>query len=56
MKSPFLVFFYRRLTGCKTSTSRIQSTHRIISVGSTASKGPICSTNNQWEMKKTPTD
>ncbi|PAQ15742.1 hypothetical protein CD798_05245 [Bacillaceae bacterium SAOS 7] len=44
------------LTGCKPPTSTRQKKRRLADGGSTARKRPIGSTNNQWGMKKTPTD
>ncbi len=47
---------YPALTGCKTPASTWQKKRRRVGGGSTARKRPIRSTNNQWGMKKTPTD
>ncbi|XIH31669.1 hypothetical protein C1N70_04920 [Cytobacillus firmus] len=49
-------FFYRSLTGSKAPTSKTQRNQSRISGGQTARKGPIGSTNNQWGIRKTPTD
>ncbi|OZI11337.1 hypothetical protein CEW92_12195 [Bacillaceae bacterium SAS-127] len=48
--------FYPALTGCKTPTSTWQQERRHVGGRSTARKSPICSPNNLWGMKKTPTD
>ncbi|QED46229.1 hypothetical protein FSZ17_02430 [Cytobacillus dafuensis] len=45
------IIIYRRLTGSKTPTSKLRENQRNLSGGSTARKGPIGSTNHQWEMK-----
>ncbi|MGR5879113.1 hypothetical protein ACT7DO_06470 [Bacillus pacificus] len=46
---------YPALMGSKTPTSKF-SESKEVRWGSTAHKSPIGSTNNQWGMKKTPTD
>ncbi|MCC2485292.1 hypothetical protein LKM01_26270, partial [Bacillus pacificus] len=46
---------YPALMGSKTPTSKF-SESKEVRWGSAAHKSPIGSTNNQWGMKKTPTD
>ncbi|TQS74207.1 hypothetical protein DX933_12835 [Ornithinibacillus gellani] len=56
-KTPLIeVSLYHRLTGCKPPTSSIYVDNKMVSVGSTASKGLIGSTNNQWGKCENPTD
>ncbi|OJE47776.1 hypothetical protein BAQ48_18405 [Bacillus luti] len=50
-----ILHFYPALMGNKTPTSKF-SESKEVRWGSTAHKSPIGSTNNQWGMKKTPTD
>ncbi len=52
---PSLLHIYPALMGSKTPTSKF-SASKEVRWGSTALKSPIGSTNNQWWMKKTPTD
>ncbi|MGM7635373.1 hypothetical protein [Bacillus sp. Hm123] len=49
------VKFYPALTGSKIPPQNSAKTKKL-GEGSTARKSPIGSINNQWGMKKTPTD